>query len=534
MNRDVRQILLYDTTLRDGAQQEGISLSVEDKLKIARLLDDLGIDQIEGGWPGSNPKDAVFFERAKDLPWHHAKLAAFGSTRRAGCAAEDDANLRALLAADTPVVTVFGKSWRLHVDRVLGTTPWENQRMICDTVRFLREAGREVVFDAEHFFDGFREDAAYAVETLLAAVEAGAASVVLCDTNGGALPWDVDRAVREVRRRISEPIGIHAHNDSGLAVANSLAAVQAGATQVQGTVNGLGERCGNADLCALLPTLKLKLGYECAAADRLRELTAFSETVSEIANCRPNAQRPYVGRSAFAHKGGMHVDALLKCAESYQHVDPERIGNRPRVVVSELSGKANLKGKMAEFGLSLGSHAPEKARQILSQIKDLEHQGFQFEGADASVDLLVRRADPTYVSPFRLDDFHVLTQGHPEGGMRSEAAVKVVVGDEIAHTAADGNGPVNALDAAVRKALVPIYPGLAAIRLTDYKVRILDAEAGTAARIRVLITSSDGCSAWSTVGCGTNVIEASWLALADAWEYALVAAPVGAAERTEA
>ena len=358
--------------------------------------------------------------------------------------------------------------------------------------------------------------------------------LVLCDTNGGAMPWDVSAAVTDVLQYVEVPLGIHAHDDGGLAVANSLAAVQAGATQIQGTVNGYGERCGNADLCSLLPTLTLKLDYSCHAAGQLHQLTGLSESVSEIVNCRPNPQRPYVGRSAFAHKGGMHVDALMKCAESYQHVEPNRVGNRTRTVVSELSGKANLREKAREFGLSLvGTGERDNTLQVLSQIKDLEHRGFQFEGAEASIELLVRRTDPEYTPPFELDDFHVLVQGHPEGGTRSEAAVKVTVGDQMVHTAADGNGPVNALDAAVRKALIPIYPRISEIRLTDYKVRILDADAGTAARTRVLITSTDGLTTWSTVGCGTNVIEASWLALADALEYALVAAPIRHAESIE-
>ena len=528
-------VTLYDTTLRDGAQQEGLSLSVDDKLKIVCLLDHMGIDLVEGGWPGSNPKDAVFFERAKDLHLRHSRLSAFGCTRRADRVVEEDPRLQSLLAAETPVVTVFGKSWRLHVDRVLGTTGWENLRMIRDTIRFVREAGREVVFDAEHFFDGYRDDAVYAVETLLAAAEGGASTLVLCDTNGGAMPWDISAAVADVLRHVEVPLGIHAHDDGGLAVANSLAAVQAGATQIQGTVNGVGERCGNADLCSVLPTLALKLGYGCLAAGQLHQLTSLSESVSEIVNCHPNPQRPYVGQSAFAHKGGMHVDALMKCAESYQHVEPSRVGNRPRVVISELSGKANLREKARKFGLPLvGTGDCDKTQQVLSQIKDLEHRGFQFEGAEASVELLVRRTDSEYTPPFELDDFHVLVQGHPEAGMRSEAAVKVAVGDQVVHTAADGNGPVNALDAAVRKALIPIYPRLLEVRLTDYKVRILDADAGTAARTRVLITSSDGRATWSTVGCGTNVIEASWLALADALEYALVATPIRHAESVEA
>ena len=519
------RVLIYDTTLRDGTQQEGLSLSVEDKLKIATLLDQLGVDYIEGGWPGSNPKDAAFFERVGELALDRSRVSAFGSTRRADLTVDDDPGVRALVAARTPVIAVFGKSWRLHVDRVLGTTDRENLRMIDETVRYLRDQGREVIFDAEHFFDGYRDDPAYAMETIIAAAEAGADIVVLCDTNGGAMPWQIESAVSEASRQIDGRLGIHAHNDAGLAVANTLAAVHAGAVHVQGTLNGYGERCGNADLCSLLPDLVLKLHRECTSDAQLARLMSTAQSVNEIANRRPDPQRPYVGRSAFAHKGGMHVDAMVKCQESYQHIDPARVGNSQRVVVSELSGRANLSQKAQEFGLLLDGNG-DRTQLVLARIKDLEHQGFQFEGAEASVDLLLRRTDQEHRPPFRLVDFHVLVRGHPDGGMLSEAAVKVEIGDQIVHTAADGNGPVNALDSAVRKALLPIYPQLASVRLTDYKVRILDSDAGTAARIRVLITSSDGETTWSTVGCGTNVIEASWIALADAFEYALVVADV--------
>jgi len=519
------RILLYDTTLRDGTQQEGLSLSVDDKLKIASLLDQLGVDYIEGGWPGSNPKDAAFFERVAELSLHRARVSAFGSTRRADRAVEDDPSVRALIAARTPVVAVVGKSWRLHVDHVLGTTATENLRMIGDTVRYLRDLGREVIYDAEHFFDGYRDDPAYAMETILAATEAGADTVVLCDTNGGSMPWQVAEAVDGAAQQIAVRLGIHAHNDGGLAVANTLAAVYRGTAHVQATLNGYGERCGNADFCSLLPNLVLKLHHECISEEQLARLTSTAQMVNEIANRRPDARQPYVGRSAFAHKGGMHVDAMVKCAGSYQHIDPKRVGNRQRVVVSELSGKANLTQKAQEFGQLLTGDG-DRTQRALARIKDLEHQGFQFEGAEASVDLLLRRTGPEHKPPFGLLDFHVLVRGHPDGGMLSEAAVKVEVGDQVMHTAADGNGPVNALDSAVRKALLPVYPQLAAVRLTDYKVRILDSDAGTAARIRVLITSSDGQTTWSTVGCGTNVIEASWIALSDAFEYALVVADV--------
>jgi len=514
-------ITLYDTTLRDGIQQEGLSLSVEDKVRIASLLDRMKVDFIEGGWPGSNPKDAVFFERAAQLSLHHARLAAFGSTRRANVRVENDPNVRALLDAGTSVVTVFGKAWGLHIDRVLRTTREENLRMIHDTVRYLRENGRTVIYDAEHFFDGYRTDSEYALETLTTAVDAGAESVVLCDTNGGSMPWDVEQIVRSAAERIDVHLGIHAHNDAGLAVANTLAAVRAGASHVQGTVNGYGERCGNADLCSIIPTLVLKLDYDCTASRELHHLTGLSEAISEIANRQPDPQRPYVGRSAFAHKGGIHVDALAKCPESYQHEDPEHVGNRCRFVISELSGRANIAEKAREFGLVLPPKGG-RTQRVLSLIKDLEHRGFQFEGAEASTELLIRRTDPSYRAPFELTGFHVLVREQAENGMLSEAAVKIAIGDHRMHTAAEGNGPVNALDRAVRKALLPIYPQLEEVKLVDYKVRILDGDAGTAARIRVLITSSDGQRTWSTVGCGTNVIEASWIALADALEYALI------------
>jgi 2-isopropylmalate synthase len=529
------EITLYDTTLRDGMQQEGLSLTVADKLRVVSLLDRLGIPLIEGGWPGSNPKDRLFFEQAEEVPLHQARLAAFGATRRPYCASEDDANLRALVAARTPVVTVFGKSWDLHVRRVLKTSADENLRMIDETVRFLRDAGREVIYDAEHFFDGYKADASYALETISAAAEAGAAVVVLCDTNGGALPSAIRDGIQAAQRGVEVPLGIHAHDDGGLAIANSLAAVEAGVAHVQGTINGYGERCGNADLCVLIPTLCLKMGRAGIPEERLADLTPLAECVSEIANRELDPQRPYVGRSAFAHKGGIHVNAFAKCRGTYQHVEPERVGNRSRVIVSELGGKANVLTKAAEIGIALERDGAE-AEEIVRRIKALEERGYQFEEAEASIELMMRRTDPDYRAPFALEGFHVLVHGQPDGEMLSEASVKLRVENERIQTAADGNGPVNALDAAVRKGLLPLYPRLGRIRLTDYRVRILDGDAGTAARIRVLITSSDGERTWCTVGCGTNVIEASWTALADALEYALVvvngneAALIGAKE----
>ncbi len=520
------KITIYDTTLRDGAQQEGISFSVEDKLKIARLLDRLGVDYIEGGWPGSNPKGAEFFLRARELNLEHATLSAFGSTRRAGMEVEDDPGLAALLSAETPAVALFGKSSRVHVERVLNTALEENLRMIEDSVRYMKENGRYVIYDAEHFFDGYKDDPDFAIATLAAAASAGADVLVLCDTNGGSLPGAVAAATAEIAAKFSGPLGIHAHNDSEMAVANSLAAVQAGASHVQGTMNGLGERCGNANLCSILPALRLKMGFPEIPPEKLRLLTETAHAISEIANLRLNPNLPYVGKSAFAHKGGMHVDALVKYEQSYQHIDPSLVGNYNRVLVSELSGKGNIAYTARKAGLGIAAGSP-LAQRVLSRIKELESRGFQFDGAEGSVELLLRRTAPDYRVPFELLDFHVLVSKGDDGGMCAEAAVKVRVGDRVMHTAADGNGPVNALDAAVRKALLPFFPELASVHLTDYKVRILDGADGTAAQTRVLITTSSPARSWSTVGCSTNIIEASWIALADALECALAVAKRG-------
>jgi 2-isopropylmalate synthase len=525
-------ITLYDTTLRDGTQGEGLSFSADDKLKIARKLDGLGLHYIEGGWPGSNPKDMAFFERAQDLSLKQAIVTAFGSTRRADEAVEEDDNIRSLVAAGTQAVALFGKSWDLHVHQVLNTSLDENLCMIADSVGYLKAQGREVIYDAEHFFDGYCANPAYALRTLAAAEEAGADVLVLCDTNGGTLPSTLTAIIEEVKKTTCTPLGIHAHNDSEMAVANSLAAVQSGIVHVQGTINGYGERCGNANLCSIIPALKLKLGHDCITDEQLRTLTSLSHYVSELANLSPDAHRPYVGRSAFAHKGGTHVNALLKCEESYQHIDPQLVGNCKRVVVSELSGKSNIAYKLQEFGPNL-SLTSDQTRQVLQYIKDLENQGFQFEGAEGSVELLIRRAQPGYELPFELLDFHVLVRSNYNGGMAAEATVKVQVGDQIIHTAAEGNGPVNALDVAVRKALVPFYPELADIHLIDYKVRILDGEAGTAAQTRVLIDSACGTRTWSTVGSSTNIIEASWQALADSLEYGLLVQNGGVRENPQ-
>lgn len=513
-------IQLYDTTLRDGTQREGLSFSLDDKLKIARYLDQLGVDYIEGGWPGSNPKDIAFFERAATLGLEHAIVTAFGSTHRAGVRVEDDAQIRALLAAKTSAVAVFGKSWDLHVRHVLHTSLDENLRMIGNSVAYLQSHGQEVLYDAEHFFDGYHADPDYAVQTLHAAERAGAKTLVLCDTNGGTMPGELQAIVRAVARQVDVPLGIHCHNDSGLAIANSILAVQAGAVHVQGTINGYGERCGNGDLCAIIPNLQLKLGYHCISKEQLGSLVEVSRYVSGRANLAPDNHQPYVGHSAFAHKGGMHVNGVLKREESFQHIDPSLVGNQKRIVVSELSGRSNILYKAREFGLDLEMDG-EEARTVVSRIKELENRGFQFEGAEASVELLIRRNRPDYCPPFELIDFHVLVRDKEEGMMASDAMVKIKIGDDVMLTAAEGNGPVDALGKAVRKSLLPYYPQLDPVHLVDYKVRILDGEAGTAAQTRVLIDSSDGERVWSTVGSSTNIIEASWQALADSLECAL-------------
>jgi len=521
------KVQLYDTTLRDGAQRSGISFSVEDKLKIAKRLDEIGIHFVEGGWPGSNPKDAEFFARARKLKFANATLVAFGSTRRANITAAEDDNLKALKESGTKVVTLVGKSWDLHVTEVLKTTLEENLRMISDSIHYLRRDGQTVFFDAEHFFDGYKRNKGYALRTVETAAKAGAECVVLCDTNGGALPHEVITAVKAAKK-VGVPLGIHAHNDGELAVANSLAAIQGGVIQVQGTINGYGERCGNANLCSVIPALKLKMGIDCISDENLARLTEVSRFVSEIANMPPDPHLPYVGSSAFAHKAGLHVSGLMKHEESYQHIDPELVGNRRSVLVSELSGVSNIVYKAKELGL--GIPKGERARAILKQIKSQEKQGFQYEGAEASFELLIRRTLPDYKPPFELVDFMVVVEKHRRAprisarkeDMLSEAMVKIKVGDEVIHTAAEGNGPVNALDAAMRKALLQFYPSLSAVKLMDYKVRILEESDGTRSMVRVLIESSDGEQEWRTVGSSTNIIEASWIALADSLEYWLL------------
>ncbi len=515
-------IQIYDTTLRDGTQREGISLSCDDKLRIASRLDRLGVAFIEGGWPGSNPKDAEFFDRAKEMVWETAQIAAFGSTRRAGNAPEGDPNLRALLDAETPVCTVVGKSSNLHVTEVLKTTRDQNLLMITESLAFLRSHDRRVIYDAEHFFDGYKDDPTYAVETLRAAVAGGAEIVVLCDTNGGCMPWEVEQIVGEVIEDVAHPVGIHTHNDSECAVANTLAGVTAGAMHVQGTINGYGERCGNANLCAIIPDLELKMGLRSLPRGKLRELSEVSRFVSDVANLPQDEHMAFVGASAFAHKGGIHVAAMRRNADSYQHIDPAEVGNKMRVVVSELSGRGNLLSKVEELGLQLDESVDMP--EVLNRLKELEAQGFSFEAAEASVAMLLKRQSDDYVAPFELIDYAVVVENRAGRGTFAEATVKVDVDGELVHTAAEGNGPVNALDAALRKALTPIYPALNSFHLVDYKVRIVDGQNGTAATTRVIIDSRNGNQEWSTVGASANIIEASWQALVDSIDYGLALA----------
>lgn len=512
-------IQIYDTTLRDGTQREGISLSCADKLRIARKLDDLGVAFIEGGWPGSNPKDAEFFERARDLAWKTAALAAFGATCRVQGGPDDDANIKALLDAHTPVCTMVGKTWTLHVTEVLRTTLDDNLRIIEQSLAYLNAQGRRVIYDAEHFFDGYKADPAYALETLHAAVRGGAETVVLCDTNGGTMPWEITEVVRAVSAGLKQhPLGIHTHNDGECAVANSLAAIREGAIQVQGTINGYGERCGNANLCAIIADLELKLGRQCLPYGQLAQLYELAHFVAEVANLAPDEHLAYVGKSAFAHKGGIHVAAMRRNERSYQHIDPTVVGNQMRVVVSELAGRGNLLSKAEEYGLAAGQTVAE----VLHEIKTLESQGFSFEAAEASVALMMKRQEPGYQAPFKLIDFSVTVEHRRGRGIFAEATVKVEVDGEIQHTAAEGNGPVNALDNALRKALIGKYPALAHFQLADYKVRILDSDSGTGATTRVLIDTQNGTKRWSTVGASANIIEASWRALADSVEYGLM------------
>jgi 2-isopropylmalate synthase len=528
----------YDTTLRDGSQQVGLQFTVADKLRVTRLLDDLGVDVIEGGWPGSNPKDAEYFARAAELPWRHATLAAFGATRRPGRGVDDDPNLNALLDSKAPIVTLVGKSWDLHVTEALRTTLDENLAMVADSIAHLVAAGRRATFDAEHFFDGYAADPAYAVAVVQAAADAGADTVVLCDTNGGSLPTGVARVVGEVSAALPAGIrvGVHFHDDSACAVANSLVAVEAGARHVQGAANGYGERCGNADLFAIVAGLELKQGLRLLPQDRLAALTATAHAIAELANLPPDHRQPYVGAAAFATKAGLHASAIARRADAYSHVDPGLVGNKARVLVSELAGRSNVLAKAGELGLDLDAD-PALGARVLDRVKELEHRGYAFEVADASFELLVRRESGTFEPPFTLEGYRVLVERKPEGsGLQggapvqqawsdvSEATVRLVVDGERVLAVGEGVGPVHALDQALRRALTPRHPELKDVSLVDFKVRILDGRAGTKAVTRVLVTSADPGAEWTTVGVSDDIVTASWEALADGIHYGLLRA----------
>jgi 2-isopropylmalate synthase len=529
MNDGTNAVTLYDTTLRDGAQMEGISLSVDDKLRIAERLDQLGVHFIEGGWPGSNPKDEEFFQRVKELKLENASIVAFGSTRHAKTSVEKDANLKALIDSGAPVITLVGKASEMQVTKVLETSLKDNIAMIQESIEYLKKQGRRVMFDAEHFFDGYTENSEYALACVRAAAEAGAEYVVLCDTNGGTLPVDIFATVSNVTKALDVGVGIHCHNDADVAVANSIAAVQAGATQVQGTINGYGERCGNANLLSVIGNLKLKLGIECVTDEQLSHLTEVHRFGAELANMPRSRYQAYVGESAFTHKGGLHASATAKVENSYQHIPPGLVGNTQHVVVSELAGRSNIAMKLQEEGLA-ANVSKEQMGKLLETIKDRENRGFQYEGADASFRLLAQRTLADYKPPFELVDFMVVIEKRRRPGTRasqdetlSEAMVKVRVDGEVMHTVAEGNGPVNALDSALRKGLLQVYPRLESITLTDYKVRVMETgPEGTGAVVRVLVESTDGERHWGTVGASTDIIEASWQALADSLEYALL------------
>jgi len=512
---------LYDTTLRDGAQTEGISFSVNDKLRIAEKLDEIGIHYIEGGWPGANPKDIAFFKKVKNIKFKNSKIVAFGSTRYPKSNVSNDKTIKGLLESGAQYLTIFGKSWDLHVREVLKTAPEENLAMIEDSIRFLKSKGLFVIFDAEHFFDGYKDNAKYAIETLISAEKAGAERVVLCDTNGGTITSQIFEIIEEVKKEIKTPLGIHAHNDSEMAVANSIAAVQAGVMHVHGTVNGYGERCGNANLISVIANLKLKMGINCISDIALKELTEVSRFVAEISNMKQEDKQPFTGSSAFAHKAGVHVNAILKNPKTYEHVDPERVGNRRQLLISELSGKSSIAEKAEDLNLKLDKDKMH-SQKILKVLQDMEHEGYHFESAEASLELLMQRVLKKFKDFFELKDFRVIIEKKERGKVTSEATIKIKVGDKLEHTASLGDGPVNALDSALRKALKDFYPRLSEMHLSDYKVRVLDEKAGTAAKVRVLIQSQDKAESWWTVGVSENIIEASWIALVDSIEYKLL------------
>ena len=520
-------IQLYDTTLRDGAQYEGISLSVDDKIAITQRLDHLGVNFIEGGWPGSNPKDKEYFDIAKTLKLKNAVITAFGSTRRAGVKASDDLNIKALVSAETSVITLVGKSSELQVLEVLEVSLEENLAMIYESISYLKSLGKRVFFDAEHFFDGYKSNHEYSMKCLKSAESAGAEVLVLCDTNGGTLPTEITNIIQSVSSETNVKLGIHTHNDTDSAVAGSLAAIEAGVFQVQGTINGYGERCGNANLISIIANLKLKMGIDCITDEQMELLTDVSLQIAEIANMRSIPSQPYVGSSAFAHKGGIHAAAVQKIEDSYQHIKPNMVGNGKRILVSELSGRSNVLYKVGELGIEI-KLSKDQARNLVNEVKEKENTGLQYEGAEASFEVLVRKSQSDYTSPFEVQEFMTVVQKHTKtnsdntsiaGDLSSQVMLKVKVGNQIMHTASDGNGPVNAIDNALRKALLEFYPELEPLRLTDYKVRVVDGADGTGAIVRVIIESTDGSTIWSTVGASSNIITASLMALTDSMEY---------------
>jgi len=521
-----KQITLYDTTLRDGSQGEEVTLSAEDKLRLAQKLDEFGIHYVEGGWPGSNPKDERFFEMARKTYFKNTRLTAFGSTCRSQTRPEDDPSIQALLKTELETLTIFGKSWDLHATEILGISLDENASLIEDTVSYLKKQGRRVIYDAEHFFDGYKKNPEYALRTIEAAVRGGADVVVFCDTNGGSLPNEVHRIVTEAMKDLPVPTGIHTHNDCGLALANSLAAVQAGVTMVQGTINGYGERCGNTDLVTVMGNLQIKMGYECVAEGKLKKLRELSRYVSEVANMPPFKRAAFVGKSAFAHKGGVHVSAILKNPAAYEHIDPELVGNRRRVVVSDLAGKSNIEYKAREMGISLGGNG-YGSEKIIKEVKRLEDEGYQFDAAEGSLELLMKKVTGQFQDPFNLESLRVTMEKNRSGPSTSHATIKISVANEEEITAAEGDGPVNALDNALRKALNKFYPQVEEMRLVDFKVRVIDGSDGTAAKVRVQIESRDSSEIWSTIGVSENVIEASWQALVDSIQYKLSKATNG-------
>ncbi len=517
----MRTVDIYDTTLRDGSQREGISLSVSDKLKIAEKLDEFGVKYIEGGWPGSNPKDIEFFKKASTVKFKNARLCAFGSTRRPGEPVAGDPNIKAIVEAGTDTVTIFGKSWDFHVHDALKTNLEENLAMIEESISYLKSIGREVIYDAEHFFDGYKANPEYALATIEAAARGGADVIVLCDTNGGLMPWELSAILSVVKERIKVPLGIHAHNDADMATANSLLSVQEGITQIHGTINGYGERCGNANLCTIVPNLQLKMGLQVVSPEQLKDLTRLSRYVAELINIAPPDQQPYVGFNAFAHKGGVHIDAVSKKPATYEHTNPDLVGNQRRILVSELAGRSSITAKTNDYAYHLQKDQPETA-SVLQKIKEMEHYGYQFEGAEGSFELLVLKMMKAYRPLFKLEGFRMIIEKREDGQLYSEATIKVQVGDVQIHTAAEGNGPVNALDNALRKALEEVYPDLKKFKLTDFKVRVIDGVDGTGAQVRVLIETRDEHKTWGTVGVSPNVIEASWIALVDSLEYGLI------------